>query len=91
MGDIIDLSGRKMNATPKVPEIIPEEMLIFQWQYKALPHFETALMDAISLADNTNLNRIAQMYPIHVKGFVLYNTKEGWWDSVQQKLVQMQQ
>ena len=48
------------------------EAIAFKWQFRMMGGFESSLMDAISRADENNLNKIALGFP----GFVA--TFKGW-------------
>ncbi len=61
------------------------EKFIFMWQYRLLGHFRTALIEAIMLADITNLEKIRLAYPDEVEGYLNYSTTPGWWKEVQLK------
>lgn len=50
-------------------DITPEEKLVIKWQFRLCGDFETALWDAIKRADEGNLLKLAEGFPLHVMGF----------------------
>lgn len=62
-----------------------EQEFIFKWQYRALGNFETALIEAIKLADDTNLLRLHLGFPTEVEGYRLYSEVDGWWPETQRQ------
>ena len=61
------------------------EQFIFMWQYGMLGDFKTALIGAIMVADEHNLQRLRRGFPTEVKSYLLYINVEGWWKEVQDK------
>ena len=45
------------------------EKFIVEWQFRLLGDFKTALIDAIKLADEGNLDRLELGFPDEVQGF----------------------
>lgn len=62
------------------------EEFIVKWQYHLLGHFKTALIEAISLADECNLEKLRLGFPEEVEGFLSYSQIGGWWQKVQRKV-----
>ncbi len=61
------------------------EKFIFDWQYRLLGHFKTALIEAICRADDDNLEKLSLGFPDEVKGYINYAQTPGWWKEVQLK------
>jgi hypothetical protein len=43
-----------------------QEKIIFEWQFRMMGGFEKALMEAIVLADGTNMIKLTKGFPTHV-------------------------
>jgi len=50
--------------------LIPAEKWVVKWQFRLLGDFGTALAEAITRADDNNLERIAKGFPDEVAGFL---------------------
>jgi hypothetical protein len=61
------------------------EKFIIDWQYGKLGGFYSALIDAISRADEINLAKLELGFPDEVKGYKSYNRVDGWWEEVQNR------
>ena len=61
---------RKILADPNFTE---GEKWVVKWQHRLLGSFQTALADAIKLADDDNLARLAKGFPEQVQGFLGWN------------------
>ena len=61
------------------------EKFIFDWQYRLLGHFRTALIEAICQADDSNLAKLVLGFPDEVRGYINYARIPGWWEEVQIK------
>ena len=55
------------------PDFTPGEKWVVKWQFRLLGSFQTALADAIKLADDDNLARLASGFPDQVQGFLGWN------------------
>lgn len=66
-------------------ECTPGEKFIIEWQYGMLGGFKSALMDAISRADEGNLAKLAIGFPDEVFGFRKFSRDENWWPDLQKK------
>lgn len=62
------------------------EKFIFCWQYRMLGGFKEALLRAIMIADDTNLEKLRVGFPEEVEGFINYSQKIGWWTKVELKV-----
>ena len=51
----------------------PEEKWVIKWQFRLLGDFHRALFDAIKLADEHNLARLAEGFPSQVAGFMAWH------------------
>lgn len=65
-----------MPATPEAirkimtsPDWTPAEKWVVKWQVRYLGDFEESLASAISLADGSNLDLLARVFPVQVSGF----------------------
>ena len=67
------------------PQLTAGEEFIVKWQYRLLGHFSTALIEAIKLADEANLERLREGFPHEVEGYINYSRLPGWWQEVQAK------
>jgi len=70
-------------------ELTPEEKAMFEWQYRMMGDFRTALMKTICLADVNNLAKLESSFPDEVNGYRKYSQESGWWKKVQNKAVKM--
>lgn len=66
----------------------PEELAVYEWQFKMSGSFKTALMEAIARADQDNLAKLASVFPNEVFGFVSFSRFDGWWEKVLKKVDQ---
>ncbi len=64
----------------------PEGAAIYDWQYRMCGDFQTALWDAITRADEDNLDRLASGFPVEVRAYRLFSQINGWWPSVEQRV-----
>jgi len=64
-----------------------EERCIFEWQYRKMGSFKKALMEAICLADDDNIELLKLGFPDEVNGFIKYKSETDWWKRVQEKAV----
>ena len=67
-----------------IKNLTPGELFIFDWQYRTLGGFKTALMDAILKADNPNRNKLEIAFPDEVAAYRSFANESGWWPRVQQ-------
>jgi hypothetical protein len=73
--------------TTRLDDLDPCERAVFEWQYRMAGGFKSALFDAISKADSGNLARLRLGFPTEVDGFLAFRDSEGWWQSVQHKVI----
>jgi len=64
----------------------PEELAIFEWQFRMTGGFKTSLMETIGRADEGNKDRLAVGFPTEVAGYRKYAYVDGWWESVLKKM-----
>ena len=69
----------------KLENLEPDELFIVKWQFRMLGDFNTALIEAIARADINNRAKLAQGFPVEVKGYINYTEQEDWWETVQKK------
>ena len=51
------------------PDLSTSERWVVMWQFRILGDFGSALAKAITLADESNLNRLAAGFPVEVQGY----------------------
>ena len=62
-----------------------EEQFIYDWQYRRLGGFRSALINAIKVADQGNRKLLGRGFPDEVGGYKKYSEVPGWWDEVEAK------
>ena len=62
-----------------------EEQAIIEWQYHMMGSFRKAIMEAICLADETNLEKLRRCFPDEVGGYIRYSQQPNWWKEAQTK------
>jgi hypothetical protein len=77
-----------MNKIIPMP-LTSEEEIVYKWQYRMMGTFYTNLMSLITLADEDNLKKLSQAYPVYVDAYLRYCHENGWWDSVQRKAYEL--
>ena len=70
----------------KLEGFTEEETIAYAWQYGMLGDFHTSLMQTISKADTPNLYKLSLGFPADVNAYILYATKEGWWQDVVKRM-----
>ena len=73
-----------MNA-PGYRSLTEIERAVFDWQYHLTGDFRTALWQAITRADEGNLQRLHEGFPNEVEGYLLFTRQSGWWDAVKKR------
>lgn len=63
----------------------PEELAVFEWQYRLCSHFYAALWEAIKRADDNNLDMLRLGFPTEVVGYYRFSNVSGWWPAVEKK------
>ncbi len=66
-------------------ELNKGERFIVEWQYNVLGSFGMALADAMSRADEPNLNKLSAGYPEEVEAYRNYTRTRGWWADVKRR------
>ncbi len=66
-------------------DLTNSERFIFEWQYRMLGDFKTALIEAICQADINNLEKLRLGFPDEVDGYINYSQTEGWWPKVERR------
>ena len=66
-----------------IKDLNPGELFIFEWQYRRLGHFKTALINAIKTADLPNRNKLEKGFPNEVAAYRAYVSESGWWERVE--------
>jgi len=72
--------GQKMTDT-----LTKEERFIFDWQYRRLGGFKTALINVIKLADQGNRELLRRGFPDEVGAYEKFAHTPDWWDEVEAK------
>ena len=62
-----------------------EERFIFDWQYRRLGDFKSALVNAIKTADKGNRELLRRGFPDEVGAYEKFAHTPGWWDEVEAK------
>lgn len=62
------------------------EDFVYKWQYRSLGGFEAKLADLIAHADTTNQKRMLKAFPEEAQAIIDYQSKEGYWNKVQDKI-----
>ena len=74
-----------MGFIQNLSKFTAEEQAVICWQFKYDGGFFTALWEAISMADEQNLDRLAEGFPTEVAGYRKYTRESGWWSSVEKR------
>lgn len=69
----------------KLEGLTKGERWVIEWQYRMHGDFNTALSQAIMMADRRNLAKLAQGFPDEVSAFRHYSEVDGWWEALQKK------
>ena len=56
-----------------------EQRALVEWQYRMCGDFRRALWKAIIYADDGNLERLRQGFPIEVSAFLKFSRQSGYW------------
>ena len=72
--------------TKAFEECTLSERFIIEWQYNMLGGFKSALIDAISRADNDNLAKLSVGFPNEVEGFRKFSRDKNWWPDLQKRM-----
>ncbi len=70
----------------KWDELTKGEAFIVMWQYQLLGDFKTALIHAIMVADESNLEKLRLGFPDEVESYLDYSRVDGWWRDLQSKI-----
>ena len=63
-----------------------EERLIVGWQYRTqIGDFDKTLMDLIQKASGDNLDKLAQVFPVHVSAYKRMTEEKGWFSLAAKK------
>jgi hypothetical protein len=71
-----------------VKDLDPEEYVAFMWQRGSMGGFNSLIMQAITIADEDNLNRLEKGFPLLVGAYKKYSRIKGWWQSVEKKVAE---
>lgn len=58
------------------------EKFIYDWQYRRHGSFDSALAEALSIADGNNLKRLSKGFPEYAEAMDNFHHSAGWWDNV---------
>lgn len=67
------------------PELTEEERIVYEWHHEQDGSFHHLLMNAISKADDRNLENLRKGFPVHVSAYERYAHEHGWYDSVERR------
>ena len=67
-------------------KLTKDEKFIFDWQYRRLGGFKTALINVIKLADQGNRELLRRGFPDEVGAYEKFAGIPGWWDEVEAKV-----
>jgi len=59
---------------------------LIEWQYCTCGGFYKNLWDAIAVADEAHLSKIAKGFPLHIEAYRSYTKESGWWQEIQKGL-----
>jgi len=78
-----------MNLHQRIDELqlTAVETAAVKWQYNLYGSFYTSLFNAIMLADELNLERLAKAFPTEVEAYKRYSREENWWVELQDKFL----
>ena len=67
----------------------PDEEAVFRWQYGYHEKwtFWWLFWETVKQADDFNMLRLEQGFPVEIQGLRQYRTQEGWWQEVERKAV----
>ena len=63
-----------------------EERIIYEWQYDLDGGFRHRLMDAISKADQDNLELVRKGFPVHVRAYERFSREIGWAENIEKRM-----
>ena len=58
------------------------EKFIYEWQFRMHGSLDTALAEALSIADGNNLKRLSKGFPEYAEAMNSFHHDEGWWFNV---------
>lgn len=58
------------------------EKFIYEWQFRMHGSFDSALAEALSIADGNNLKRLSKGFPEYAEAMDNFHHSTGWWDNV---------
>ena len=58
------------------------EKFIYEWQFRMHGSFDSALAEALSIADGNNLKRLSKGFPEYAEAMNSFHHDEGWWFNV---------
>ena len=77
-------------AEGEFPGLTGSETFIYKWQYRLLGDFGHALVQAYLAADSSNRARLGIAFPEEAMALDSYLEEPGWWDSLQEKLRELE-
>ena len=72
--------------TDEYPKLTKGEKFIFDWQYKSMGGFKTALINAIRLSDSENRAKLRLGFPEEVDAFNNFTQTKGWWTALSKRM-----
>jgi hypothetical protein len=70
---------------PGYGDLNDEERVIIDWQYRLCGDFKRTLFAAIAAADDDNLERLGNGFPIEVSAFLKFQRSPHWWRATCEK------
>lgn len=76
----------------KLEDILTQkELFIYKWQLGILGDFKKSLMHTVTKADESNLSRLEEGFPMEVSSYRCFAYREGWWQEVEKKVAKWQE
>jgi len=67
-------------------EITKGDQFVWDWQYRMLGGFMAKLADCIAHADTSNQKRLVKAFPEEAQAIIDFQSKKGYWTSVERKM-----
>jgi len=67
-------------------QLTQEERVVYEWQYNLDGGFRHTLMDAISKADEENIEKLKLGFPVQVSAYERFTHEKGWFESIQHRM-----
>ena len=67
----------------KLHDLDKGQKFIWEWQFRRLGHFDTALAEVLSISDGRNRDKFRKSFPEYANAMDSFQSDTGWWDRVQ--------